>query len=364
MSVIVLGANAQKLSAVKSEIDCGEVKFRNPISVTFEVKNEGRGSINITDVRTSCGCVSVDYPKDAITNNKAMITVMFDAAQMGHFEKEIGIYNNKSKEPLMLKLVGEVVEKVAIVAADYPFEMGSMRVDKNDIEFDDINRGDILTKEIRIANMGSKAIEPTVMHLPNYISADVQPSSIAPRSEGIITIKLDSRSLRNFGLTQTTINLGMYPGDKVSENNEIGVSAVLLPTPNSNGTTTQNAPKIKLSDTELNIGELNTVQNTASKLLDKLKLKKGWVGNYVDKKTGTITIENIGKSRLDISRVQIFTSGLSVSLSKTKLEPGEIAKLKVKANPEELSKSRRRPRVLMITNDPEQPKIVIVVNVE
>ena len=58
-----------------------------------------------------------------------------------------------------------------------------------------------------------------------------------------------------------------------------------------------------------------------------------------------------------------MTVGLQVSLNKTKLAPGEYAKLKVTAVERDM-RLVRNPRVLMITNDPEQPKVVIEVTAE
>ena len=61
----------------------------------------------------------------------------------------------------------------------------------------------------------------------------------------------------------------------------------------------------------------------------------------------------------------MFTMGLQVSLNKTKIHPGETAKLKVTAVAAELKKSRsKNPRVLMITNDPDNAKVVVRVKVK
>ena len=80
------------------------------------------------------------------------------------------------------------------------------------------------------------------------------------------------------------------------------------------------------------------------------------------KKTDVIELTNQGQTELDISSLQMFTSGLTVSLGKSKLAPGQSTKLKVTAMRDELLKLRRRPRILMITNDPTQGKVVISIN--
>ena len=90
------------------------------------------------------------------------------------------------------------------------------------------------------------------------------------------------------------------------------------------------------------------------------------LGSFEDKdsKSGTIIIENQGRSRLTISSMQMFTTGLRVRLNKSRLDPGESAKLKITAYRKQLKNARSKPRVLMITNDPNKSKVVIHVNVK
>lgn len=59
--------------------------------------------------------------------------------------------------------------------------------------------------------------------------------------------------------------------------------------------------------------------------------------------------------------MQMFTAGMNVSLSKSKIAPGETAKLKITVNGNAMKQIKQRPRILMITNDPQQPKVIIEV---
>ena len=221
--------------------------------------------------------------------------------------------------------------------------LGSIKSDCNDVEFDDVNRGDRPQKKIHIFNSTSAAVQPVVMHLPEYLKADVSPSNIAPGHSGVITMTLDSRKLDDMGLTQTSVFLGAFPGDKVNREKEIGISAVLLPKfDNLTAQQLANAPQLYLSTTELNLGRFD----------QKKKLK------------GEIVIRNDGKSVLKIKSLQMFTVGLQVSLNKQTLHPGESAKLKVTAEKRQLKTARSKPRVLMITNDPKQPKTTIKIVAE
>ena len=347
MSVLLVSAalevSAQRISAKHEVIDCGNVLYESPVTAKFELRNKGNDLI-IDTVRTSCDCVVADYPKGTIAKgDNFMVEVTFDARQLGHFYKEAAIYSNASDKPFYLTMKGVVVDHVTDFTGVYDYALGDVRADKNNIEFDDVNLGEMPTQKIHFVNNGTTNVTPVVMHLPNYLTADVSPETVAPGHAGTVSITLNSSKLRSYGLTQSSVYLGMFPGDKVGEDKEISVSAVLLPEfRNMSETQRLNAPVMKLSAETLDLGEFG----------DK------------DEKDGTIIIENQGRSRLNISSMQMFTAGLKVRLNKSRLDPGESARLKITAYKKHLKNARSKPRVLMITNDPNKSKVVIHVKVK
>ena len=338
------GMQAQQLETKQPIVDCGQILFRRPVAIEFTVKNKSDKALTIQKVRTDCGCTSVTYPQHPIPKGDTFkVVATYDARQMGHFEKQVGLYTNNEEQPLRLTLRGVVVDEVVDFVGDFPCQIGDLRTDKDNLEFDDVNRGDRPFQKIHVFNPTSKAVEPQVMHLPDYLQAQVSPSKIAAGKSGVITISLDSRKLRDFGLAQTSIYLGSYPGDKVSSEKELPVSAVLLPDfRHLSETDLLNAPNMQLSSHTLDLG-----------CFDGKKKKKG-----------EIVISNKGKKPLEIRSIQMFTVGLSLSLEGKTIEPGASAKLKITAIASELKKARSQPRVLLITNDPENPKVVIAVRIK
>jgi len=339
-----LGVSAQKIEAINKIVDCGQTTYQSPATAEFEVKNKSNRAVRIVDVRTSCGCTDVDYPKGEIAPDaKFMVRVTYDAQTMGRYDKFVDVYVSDQQRPVMLRMRGNVVREIVDFAGKYDYDFAGIRTDCDDIEFDDVNRGERPQKKIHIFNATSTTVQPVVMHLPQYLTADVSPSKIASGHSGIITMTLDSRKLGDMGLTQTSVFLGAFPGDKVNREKEISVSAVLLPKfDNLTAQQLANAPKLYLSTAELNLGKFDT----------KKKLK------------GEVVIRNDGKSELKIKSLQMFTVGLQVSLNKQTLQPGESAKLKVTAEKKLLKTARSKPRVLMITNDPDQPKTTIKIVAE
>lgn len=344
LSALMLQSSAQRVTAEQDIIDLGQVLFRNPAVAEFILKNKGSDRLTIQKVRTSCGCTSVSFPHEEIAGGQQFkVSAVYDAQTMGHFQKQIGIYTNASSKPIVLTLRGVVVDEVVDYSGDYPYEVGSLRTDCKTIEFDDVSSGDRPLKKIHIMNASDRTVQPVMMHLPNYLSAQISPSKLAPGKSGVATIMLESEHLRDFGLTQTTIYLGEKPGDKVSQEKSLEVSAILLP---SNFDTEMEGsgvgPKIHLSTTNLMLSQ------PANK----------------NKRKAEILIENIGNAPLEISRLQMFTVGLQVSLSGKVVQPGKSVKLKVSGDIRELKALQTKPRVLMITNDVEQPKVIINIGVE
>lgn len=330
---------AQDIVAANDVVDCGQVEYNVPVTAEFELINNGKKSLRISEVQTSCGCMVADYPQQAIqSGEKFLVRVTFDSRQMGHFDKFADVCTEGSDTPLMLRMKGVVVREVKDYSGDYPYQIGALLADKNTLEFNDVNSGESPQLKIHIRNTGGETVEPVVMHLPDYLEADVSPSKIKSGRAGVVTITLDSKKLDNLGLTETKVFLGSKPGEKVDADKEINVSAVLLPTfQDMTDAELAMAPTIEVSEKELNLGAAD----------GKKKLK------------GTIMIKNTGKSELRISNLQMFSSALSLSLNKSVLDPGEEAKLKVTANVERMKKSKSEPKVLMITNDPNNPKVEI-----
>ncbi len=332
-------AMAQKLILDTPIVDVGKTGYEHPVTAVFEFRTKNGRKLRITEVRPDCNCTVVDYPKGEL-GDKFQVRMTYDARQLGHFDKQAAIITNNGGKPIYIRMKGVVLTEVLDFSGTYPIEMGDLRLDKNELEFDDINKGTMLVQELHIVNNGSKACQPNLMHLPSYLQATTTPEKLAPGRAGKITVTLNSAKLRDYGLTQTSVYVAANPGDKVRSDHEITVSAVLLPA--FEGMTEaqkEQAPRIQLSKETIDI-----------------------TFDGKSKKADIIDITNGGRSELNISSLQMFTSGLRISLDKRRLRPGESARLKVTALRDDLKKVRTKPRILMITNDPQKPKIVININ--
>lgn len=338
MALAMLPASAQRIVATNTTIDCGRVGYEQPVTATYELRNKGKRRLVIESVRTDCGCTAVDFPKEVPAGDNFTIKMTYDARQLGHFHKMAAIKSNASEQPLYLTMKGVVLAEVLDYAGNYPLSMGTMLLDKNELEFDDVNKGDEVIQEIRVYNNGTDVMQPNLMHLPPYLTAQVVPETISPGHGATITVTLHSEKLRDYGLTQTNVYLGKHLGDKVNADIEVPVSAILLPDLSAFANVNkEQAPQLQISTTDI---DFTSFDNKS-------------------KKTVEVTLQNTGHSALVISSLQMFTSGLKVTLGSREINPGQSTTLKITGIAADLKNVRKRPRILMITNDPDHSKVVI-----
>ena len=214
-----------------------------------------------------------------------------------------------------------------------------IRIDKNSLDFPDIQHGEQPVIHIGVVNLSDRPYEPVLMHLPPYLKMEAEPKVLLKGKKGTVKLTLDASQLNDYGLTQTSVYLSRFSGDKVSEDNEIPVSAILLPDfSRMTAKDSLDAPAIRISETNIDLS------------VPLIKKKKA---SY------NILIANAGKTPLVISKLQVFNSSVGVSLKKTVLPPDGMTKLKVTIRKRDVGNKKHHLRILMITNDPLNPKVEI-----
>lgn len=348
LTIITLASLSTSLAIAQAKIefdkkvhDFGEVLWKKPATATFTITNIGDKPLVLSNVTTSCGCTVVDWTKSPIQpGSSGTVMSTFDAKMLGRFSKSIGLYTNASNAPIYLNIKGEVTTEIKDFSKTFPYRIGPILMDREEITFEDINRGENPVIELNLVNTSDKPYSPVLMHLPSYLSAKAIPEKIGRNGIGKILITLDTKKLKNLGITTAPLYLARFPGDKVSHENEIPLSVILLPDfTKMSDFAKKNPPKINISSMEVNMGEI-----TPNK-----------------KKTYTLLLKNNGFSDLEIRDLQLFNSAIGVQLDKRVIKPKSVTRLKIVVYGRNLEKVKGTPRILMITNDPSNPKIVIKV---
>lgn len=334
--------HAQKISFEKQTIVAPTTMWKKPVTVTFKFTNKDKNPLVVRNVDGGCGCLDISWTKDAIQKGESgEVRVTYDAKMLGKYEKIIQVMTN-SGVASRIRMRGLVSDGNKTNMTElFPYQIGDIMLNTNDVEFPEVYAGDSTKVEIEIMNNGKEVYTPQLMHLPPYITASFEPEMIARGRHGKIELTLHSDKLPDLGLNQTNVFLARFFGDKVGEGNDITVSAILLPDLHKAETSPSN-PQFVVSTTELDFGKLGK----------KTKL------------TGKVKISNRGSQDLKLSKIQSFNQAVTVALNKTELHPGESVFMKVTVDSRFLDMSKARPRVLIISNDPKKPKEIINVNFE
>ncbi len=324
----------------------GFITYGKPVTASFRLTNIGNEPLQIGRIETSCACTVAESPLFLLQpGEQTTVKVTYDAKTMGRFHKFVHIFtNNSQSEYVRLSLQGEVLLEGADTGDDqFEETIGNFLLNSRHIEFEPTQRGGKPTATIHLLNTGKQALELSLLHLPPYVSMKAQPYLLPPRRKGKITLTLDTKGLPDYGLMQIPIHLARHAGDKVDEENEITLSAILLPD-FSNLTEAQlaAAPAMELSQYEFDLGA---------------------VPAHGSKKC-TATLTNRGLSTLHVEKLQVFSPAVSVSLKQRAIEPGETVKLKIKLNGKLFNQLKGETKVLIVSDDPKQPFVILQLNAQ
>jgi hypothetical protein len=93
--------------------DFGKIKLKVPATATFTFENTCEMPVVITNVRSSCGCTVANYTKEPVKPGESgQVSATYNSARVGAFMKSVTVTMDGLPQPIMLKIKGEVVEKL------------------------------------------------------------------------------------------------------------------------------------------------------------------------------------------------------------------------------------------------------------
>ncbi len=105
-------AEGSKITFTETTFDYGNIPQSVPAKHEFKFTNTGNQPLLITSANASCGCTAPTYTEEPIMPGKTgVITVIYNAANLGNFTKTVTVNTNASTEPVVLTIRGNVVDK-------------------------------------------------------------------------------------------------------------------------------------------------------------------------------------------------------------------------------------------------------------
>ncbi len=89
--------------------DFGTIDEGSDGTWAFTFTNKGDVPVILSDVRSSCGCTTPEWPREPIAaGEKGTIKVKYNTAITGSFSKSISVYTASEKNPIVLVIKGNV----------------------------------------------------------------------------------------------------------------------------------------------------------------------------------------------------------------------------------------------------------------
>lgn len=308
-----------------------------PVSTDFRFVNEGPEPVSIVAARASCGCTSPKYPREAIApGDTASITVTYNpAGRPGRFSKYVAVDvsdNGRTK----LYISGTVVGDASSVQARFPVDAGDgLMLQRGAVMFGRMEKGKTRSASVNFYNRSTDSVSPRLAGLPAYMSAIMEPKSIAPGEQGTAIFYFNSGKCPDYGFVNDTITIAPTESALPFELTSVAIVEEDFS---------------RLTDKELRSAPVATLSETS---IDFGKIDKGAVVSR------SCVLKNEGKKPLVVRRLYSLDEGITFSIDKTVIKPGKTATITATVNTNLLTGSLLNGRGSLITNAPSAPSQTI-----
>lgn len=339
--IMAVPVNAQSKKAVASFVkevhDFGKIKEADgPVTYQFEFTNTGGEPLIISNVASSCGCTTPNYPKDPVLpGTKRSITVSYNpAGRPGRFEKPVTVYTNGDPAVYTLKVTGEVIPKEPTLEDMYPNNIEGLRIRSMQIAFNNIGPSEKATQTVEVVNSTDSPMKVDFIEVPSFISARIVPSTIPPKGKAQITLTYDAAAKNDWGFVYD--RFGIVINDKRLPGRLAVTANIQEDFSKLTEEQKKNAPKVEVDKAEYDFGTIK----------------------HGDKVTYDFVLRNTGKSDLVI-RKTTASCGCTVANVKSKIiKPGESTTLTTEFNSVGRSGTQTK-TITVITNDPTNQRLIL-----
>jgi hypothetical protein len=250
-------------------------------------------------------------------------------------DKTITVHSNCTPATTELRITGEVISVERHPSEEFRHTVGTIRLNEMHVDFKRMYSDEKSALVVTAYNPGPDAVKISFVNLPAIIKTDVKPATVKQGEKAKIIISYDAAKKNDWGFVYDQIS--MILNDKKDKEYKLTVTATIEEDFTKwTVTQLQNAPTVSIEKTVVEAG----------------KIKQG------EKKTYSVKLTNVGKSKLLIRKIDTGNSILLTADAPKEINAGASADLTVtfdtKGQSGEQSKS-----ITLITNDPKNPQITI-----
>ncbi len=307
----IFAQHVQTIEFTETTHDFGLIKeVDGPVTHEFKFTNNGTEPLTITNVKTSCGCTTPGWTKEAVSPGETgFIQAQYNPTNRpGRFNKSLTISNSIS-DPIRLYIRGEVSPKQKSPEEELPTELGALRMQYRSLNMGKVyvNR-EAITKKFKVYNQSEQdVIISKEIKKPDHIAVEFDADTIRSKKTTYLSITYDAGLKDDLGFMNDSFEFQTNEPD--GENiKQITVFASLQEYfPPLNAEELAKAPRLEIEQATVDLGRLKNGE----------KVKK------------TISLSNIGGSELSIRKLSPNCTCLSASIKNNSIESGGKENLEI-----------------------------------
>lgn len=298
--------------------------------------NKGNEPVYVNNVRSSCGCTNVEYPKGMIApGDTASISFVYNPkGRPGAFEKTVKAYIGADNDLHVIRLSGTVIGSPTTLSFSFPHEVGPMRIESLKAVAGELKEGTSRHMFLNAYNQSGDTITPSWNCKDRALQVELTPRSIPPGEVATFGFYLRTPEEERMGPVEYKVGIiADYAHPEMGEC-EVTASAVIVPdTRKMSVEEVENGPRAYLFPEFVDLGEIEKKEN----------------------KTFSFEILNEGKSILEVRRIYSTDSGVEIKSKPSKVKPGKKGKVKGVVDLGRLPAGLFRIAVEVMTNDALHP---------
>jgi len=342
--VVVVAAQATSMSAqggvrwLEEEWDFGVFhEEEGKVTHVFRYVNEGDTVVAVRRVRVGCGCTAVDFSRELVARGDtgAVAVTYTPTGRPGEFEKSVFVYfGSGGGERAELKVRGNVIVSAEALDAQYPVNVGGLRLSGRLLSFYEVKRTGTKNVFMRCYNGSSDTLAVGVLRTPSHVLSALVPDTVLPGRVSTLSVTYVGRNAPLWGLNVDSVWVGVRRDGRVD-------SALVEVRAN-----------VVEDFSGLSEEERARAPHLESAVVDEGRLSFGVVsGDEVVSRT--FTLRNTGKEALQLRRVWVPEGeGLSVSVDRMVVKRGKEATVTVTLDPSVAGEGLGESELVLQSNDP------------
>ncbi|MCM1029021.1 MAG: DUF1573 domain-containing protein [Pseudoflavonifractor sp.] len=292
------------------------------VTHTFRGVNVSSDTLIISALRASCGCTTPKADKDVIAPGDTLaIAVAYDPSNRpGRFNKDITLNTmDTDRNPsyrTRLIITGNVIPGRKKIVWQFPTEVGpAMRVSSRAISFGNIRQDQTVSSLLKGFNDGAETIKPVILHKPHFVTAIVEPDTVAPARKFAVSLTADGPAVGLLGLTTDSLVIA----DAAMPDSSVALPVSIYLYEDFGEPTAEeldHAPCLELATPIVEFGD-----NLSPRSRKEIKRKA--------------TVNNIGQEPCIIRRAYTLAPGVTVKAPGKPIPPGKSAEIEIILTPAE-----------------------------